>query len=235
MLDDLEDPHDLRATLAGGATAPRPPLTPWNEDLDDADEVDHATDGVAAITTDAETAHGQLGAGAPVAQIAPRRRVIPTAAREWVSPGVSLRKRWLTGLGVALAAVLFFWLALHEGATMVVSTLIGVVFIGGFVGYLWVVAPTPFTIRLDGDGVTRTDRGAEPISIRWENIAKVKEEVYRSGVSVSVTVYKKVGARGLHRAYVVYRDDIPHFDDFAAALDTALLDETPWQRETIHE
>ncbi len=231
MLDDLEDPHDLRATLEGGATAARPPLTPWNEDAEDADEVDH--DGAAATTPDdAATAHGQpiVGEERPT-----RQRIIPPEPREWVSPGVSLRKRWLTGLGVALAAVLFFWLASHEGATMVVSTLIGVVFIGGFVGYLWVVAPTPFAIRLDSEGVTRTDRGAEPISIRWENIARVKEEVYRSGVSVSVTVYKKVGARGLHRAYVVYRDDIPHFDDFVAALDAALLDETPWQRETIHE
>ncbi|HUY77211.1 MAG TPA: hypothetical protein VMV29_10600, partial [Ktedonobacterales bacterium] len=134
-----------------------------------------------------------------------------------------------------LAAVVFFWLALHEGATMLVSTLIGIVFIGGFVGYLRVVAPTPYTLRLDSHGVTRTERGAEPTEIAWENIARVKEEVFRSGVSVSVTVYKKVGARGLHRAYVVYRDDIPHFDDFAAAFEAALPDAAPWRRETIHE
>jgi len=232
MLDDLEDPNDLRASLAGaraGATRTRDEqtLTPWNEDFAIADEVGDTPSGATNGASDGKDATSVVSA--------PRERVIPTEAREWASPGVSARKRWLTGVGVALAAVLFFWLALHEGATMLVSTLIGVVFIGGFIGYLRVVAPTPYTLRLDSVGVTRADRGAEPIEIAWENIAKVKEEVFRSGVSVSVTVYKKVGARGLHRAYVVYRDDIPHFDDFAAAFEAALPDTTPWLRETVHE
>ena len=233
MLDDLEDPNDLRAALAGqrtGAmqTRDEQSLTPWNEDFAITDEVDDDPGHVGkAATSDANATTGEADA--------PHERVIPTEVREWISPGVSLRKRWLTGIGVALAAVVFFWLALHEGATMLVSTFIGIVFIGGFVGYLRVVAPTPYTLRLDGHGVTRTERGAEPTEIAWENIARVKEEVFRSGVSVSVTVYKKVGARGLHRAYVVYRDDIPHFDDFAAAFEAALPDEAPWRRETIHE
>src|SRR5579864_5076771 len=80
-------------------------------------------------------------------------------AREWVSPGVSLRKRWLTGIGVVLASAVFFFIAHYEGATMLVSTLIGIVFIGGFIGYLRVVAPMPFTIRLDDVGISRSDRG----------------------------------------------------------------------------
>lgn len=230
MLDDLEDPHDLRASLAeprvsATQTRDEQSLTPWNEDFAIADEVDD----------DAPDQRGETVANAADEGITLRERNIPSEPREWVSPGVSLRKRWLTGIGVALAAVVFFVLALHEGATMLVSTLIGVVFIGGFVGYLWVVAPTPYTLRLDGMGVTRTERGAEPLEIAWDGVARVKEEVFRSGVSVSVTVYKKVGARGLHRAYVVYRDDIPHFDEFAAAFEAALPNETPWRRETIHE
>ena len=57
-------------------------------------------------------------------------------AREWVCPGVSVRKRWLTGIGVAMASAVFFFIALWEGASMLVSTLIGIVFIGGFIGYL---------------------------------------------------------------------------------------------------
>ncbi len=233
MLDDLEDPNDLRASLAGaraGATQTRDEsdLRPWNEDLPIADEVEDEPGS-------AKGAAPSAGDDAASETETPRQRVIPTEAREWVSPGVSARKRWLTGIGVALVAILFFWLALHEGASMLVSTLIGVVFIGGFIGYLRVVAPTPYTLRLDAHGATRTDRGAAPIEIAWENIAKVKEEVFRSGVSVSVTVYKKVGARGLHRAYVVYRDDIPHFDDFAATFEAALPDATPWLRETVHE
>lgn len=156
-------------------------------------------------------------------------------AREWVSPGVSRRKRLLTGFGVALVAVLFAAIALYERTSMLVSTLIGAVFILGFIGYLRVVAPTPYTLRVDHSGVTRTDRGVEPHTIGWGAFAKVKEELFKNGTSISVTVYKRVGERGLHRAWVVYRDDIPDFDGFVTALVSALPESTPWLRETVHE
>ncbi len=159
----------------------------------------------------------------------------PVTPREWVSPGVSLRKRIITGIGVALVAVIFFFIAHSEGASALVSTIIGAIFIAGFVGYLRVVAPTPFTLRLDERGVTRADRGAEPQLIPWGGVARVKEELFKSGVAVSVTVYKRVGARGLHRAWVVYRDDIPEFDAFVEAFAAALPEDHPWTRETIHE
>ncbi len=159
----------------------------------------------------------------------------PVTPREWVSPGVSMRKRVLTGIGVAIVAVLFIVIALSEGASALVSTIIGVIFIGGFIGYLQVVAPTPFTLRLDERGVIRTDRGAEPLLITWGNVARVKEELFKSGVTVSVTVYKRVGAKGLHRAWVVYRDDIPQFDAFVEAFSAALPLDRPWTRETVHE
>jgi hypothetical protein len=158
-------------------------------------------------------------------------------ACEWVSPGVSVRKRWLTGACVALAAVIFFVIALTQGASMLVSTLIGVVFIGCFVWYLRIVAPEPFTIRLDDQGVTRVDKakGGEAVTIAWDAIAKVKEEQFKNGTSVSLTVYKRVGERGLHRAWVVYRDDLPRFDELAATLRAALPEGSPWIRETVHD
>ena len=158
-----------------------------------------------------------------------------TGAREWVCPGVSVRKRWITGVGVVLASALFFFIALREGATMLVSTLIGIVFIGGFIGYLRVVAPKAFTIRLDAEGVTRANRGEDPLTITWVNVAKIKEEDFPNGKPVSIAVFKRVGERGLHRAWVVYGDDIPHFGDFIAALHAGLPDSTPWLRETVHE
>jgi hypothetical protein len=156
-------------------------------------------------------------------------------AREWASPGVGVRKRWLTGIGVAAASILFFLIALWEGAGMVVSTLIGVVFIAGFVGYLKVVAPAPFTIRLDAEGIARGERGGEPVVIPWDRVAKIKEEVFPNGKPVSIAVFKRVGEKGLHRAWVVYGDDIPRFDEFIAALRASLRQDTPWLRETVHE
>jgi hypothetical protein len=156
-------------------------------------------------------------------------------AREWVCPGVSVRKRWLTGIGVAMASAVFFFIALWEGASMLVSTLIGIVFIGGFIGYLRVVAPTPFTIRLDAEGVTRSERSGEPLTITWANVAKIKEEAFPNGKPVSIAVFKRVGERGLHRAWVVYGDDIPQFEDFIATLRAGLPESTPWLRETVHE
>lgn len=159
----------------------------------------------------------------------------PVPAREWVSPGVSLRKRIMTGIGVAVAAALFILIALYERTSMLVSTIIGAIFILGFIGYLRVIAPTPFTLRLDDHGVTRTERGAEPALIPWGGIARVKEEQFKNGVAVSLTVYKRVGARGLHRAWVVYRDDIPDFDGFVQAFSSAVPESAPWMRETVHE
>lgn len=159
----------------------------------------------------------------------------PAPAHEWRSPGVSVRKRWLTAIGVALAALVFFAIALSEGASMLVSTIIGVVFIGCFVWYLRIVAPTPFTIRLDAAGITRTERDGEPLAIAWPGVAKVKEEVFKNGTSVSLTVYKRVGERGLHRAWVCYRDDVPRFDELVAALRAALPADRPWLRERLHE
>ncbi len=159
----------------------------------------------------------------------------PGDTRQWVSPGVSMRKRVLTGAGVAIVAAMFFFIALSQGATMLVSTIIGVVFIGCFVWYLRIVAPTPFTLALDTQNLTRTERGQPPVTIAWRNVARVKEEVFKNGTSVSVTVYKRVGERGVHRAWVVYRDDIPRFDEFVAAMRDTLPTDCPWMRETVHE
>lgn len=157
------------------------------------------------------------------------------AEQVWASPGVSMPKRVLTGLAVALAAALFIFIAAHEGASMWASTLVGAIFIGCFVWYLRIVAPTPFTLRLDAAGITREERGGELTAIPWTGIARAKEEAFKNGTSVSLTIYKRVGERGVHRAFVVYRDDIPRFDAFLAAVRARLAEGTPYQRETVHE
>jgi hypothetical protein len=155
--------------------------------------------------------------------------------REWRSPGVSIRKRWLTGLGVALAAAVFMGIALSQGASMLVSTAIGIVFIGFFVWYLVTVAPIPFDIIIDNENLVRAERGRDPVVIPWTGVAKVKEELFKNGTSVSVTVYKRVGERGLHRSWVVYRDDLPDFSALVAAMREHVPGSSPWHREFVHD
>jgi hypothetical protein len=165
----------------------------------------------------------------------PAQADAPDQPREWVSPGVSPRKRLLTSLSVLAAALVFFTIALTQGASMLVSTIIGIVFIGCFVWYLRIVAPEPFTIRLDAGGVTRVDRGGEAVTIAWPSIAKIKEEQFKNGTSVSLTLYKRVGERGLHRAWVAYRDDLPRFDELVVALRADLPAGGAWVSETVHD
>lgn len=169
---------------------------------------------------------------APVSSSTP----MPDAtSRTWQCPGIPARRKLLTGVGVVVAAVVFFALALWQGASMLVSSIIGAVFIGGFVGYLGVIAPTPFTLRLDDAGITRTERARPPTTIAWERVARVKEETFKSGKSVSLAVYKRVGERGVHRAFVVYRDDVNGYETFHAALRAGIRTDTPWLRERVHE
>jgi hypothetical protein len=158
-----------------------------------------------------------------------------SAALEWASPGVSLRKRILTALGIALVAALFLFIAWYENASMLVSTLIGIIFIGCFIWYLRIVAPTPYTIRLDNAGIARTERNAEPQTIPWNGVARIKEEVFKNGTSVSFALYKRVGERNVARSFVIYRDDIPRFDEFLAAVRARLHESVEWRRETVHE
>ena len=173
-----------------------------------------------------------------------------TEPRAWVCRGIPLSRQVLTLVGVAASAVVFFALARWQGASMLVSTVIGAVFIAGFVGYLHVIAPTPFHITLDGAGITRTEQtqrpagtpedaasrpAAAPVRITWGQVAKVKEERFRSGKSVSLTVYKRVGERGLHRAFVIYRDDVGDFDGLLGALRAGVPEDAPWLVERVHE
>lgn len=162
-------------------------------------------------------------------------RDVGEIADRWVSPGVSMRKRIFTAIGVALATVVFFLIARWQGAGMLVSSIIGAIFIGCFVWYLTIVAPRPFTLTLGDAGITRTDAGGAPELIPWTGLAKVKEEVFKSGKSISLTVYRRVGERGLHKAWTVYRDDVPRFDELLSAVHEALPEDVAWNREMVHE
>jgi hypothetical protein len=150
-------------------------------------------------------------------------------------PGVPYRRRVLTGAGVVLAAALFFYLAVWQGANMLVSTLIGIVFIAGFVGYLWLVAPASFTVTVDANGVSRVTRTGASMDVSWGSVARVKEERFPNGKPLSITIYKRSGERGVFRAFVVFGDDVPRFDGLLTAIRAHVPQDRPWQVERVHE
>jgi hypothetical protein len=141
----------------------------------------------------------------------------------------------MTGLGVLLAAALFIFVAVWQGAGMLLSTLIGIVFIGGFIGYLWLVAPASYTVTVDATGVRRATLGGAPMDVPWSNVARIKEEQFPSGKPLSLTVYKQSGERSVFRAFVIYGDDIARFDAFLIAMRAYAPHDLPWQIERVHE
>ena len=75
----------------------------------------------------------------------------------------------------------------------------------------------------------------ERIEIPWSNVVKVKEERFPNDLPISMSLYKRVGAKGLHRAFIVYRDDLPGFEQFLAELKRRVPAETRWNIEIVHE
>jgi hypothetical protein len=159
----------------------------------------------------------------------------PESAVIYASPGVTTNRKIGTGIFIALLCAFTVFVAANEGASVWVSTIIAAVFILGFVGYLRIVAPPPFRIIFDAGGLRREEQGMERTQISWADVVKVKEEQFPNGLTVSLSIYKRVGAKGLHRSFILYRDDLPGFDAFMADLKRRVPPETRWNVDIVHE
>src|SRR5574340_1212019 len=87
----------------------------------------------------------------------------PAAAQEqtFIGPGLSRFKRIMTMLGVLGVTILVFWIALHQGAPAIGSTIVAVLFILGFLIYLRLIAPVPFTISLEPAALVKRSKNGE--------------------------------------------------------------------------
>lgn len=162
----------------------------------------------------------------------------PAAAQEQIftGPGLSAFKRIVTLLGVLGVTILVFWIALHEGAPAIGSTVVAVLFILGFLIYLRLVAPIPFTISLEPEAVVKRSKNGEVIEVRWEDLTRVKEEFFPNGKRISVIVYRKTTSpEQKPKAWAVYRDDVTDLDGLAEALKQRIPETCQWQSETVHE
>jgi hypothetical protein len=151
-------------------------------------------------------------------------------------PGLSPFKRAVTVVGVIGVVALVLWIAIHQGFSAVGSTIVALLFIGGFVYYLLLVAPVPFTVCIESEALIKRSKKGEVIEVRWADLTRVKEEFFPNGKRIGITVYRKVsGPEQKPKAWAVYRDDVTDIDGLAEALKKAIPATCEWQSETVHE
>ncbi len=159
-----------------------------------------------------------------------------TQSQVFIGPGLSVFKRLMTIIGLLGITALVLWIAIHEGLSAIGSTIAAILFILGFVIYLRIVAPVPFTIELEPEVLVKRSKNGEVIEVPWEQMTRVKEEFFPNGKRIGITVYRKPAhPQEKAKAWAVYRDDVTDFDGLAQALKAAILPTCEWQSETVHE
>jgi len=153
----------------------------------------------------------------------------------FIGPGLSPFKRTVTILGVLGITALVLWIAIYQGISAIASTIVALVFITGFVIYLRIIAPIPFTIELEQEALVKRNKKGEVIEIRWEDLTRVKEEFFPNGKRIGVIAYRKPAApEQKAKAWAVYRDDVTDIDGLAEALKQAIPETCQWDIETVH-
>lgn len=156
--------------------------------------------------------------------------------RVFIGLGLSPFKRVVTILGVIILTTLVLWIALHEGVPAIGSTIVAILFILGFVVFLRIVEPVPFTINLEEETLVKRSKNGEVVEVRWEDLTRIKEEFFPSGKRISVIVYRKTTSQEQKtKAWAVYRDDVTDLDGLAASLKQASPATCQWQSETVHD
>ncbi len=154
----------------------------------------------------------------------------------FVGPGLSPFKRLVTIVAVLGLTALVLWIALRQGVSVIGSTIAALLLITGFVSYLRIIAPVPFTIELEEKALVKRNKKGEVIEIRWEDLTRIKEEFFPNGKRIGVIAYRKPATpEQKAKAWAVYRDDVTDIDGLAEALKQAIPETCQWDSETVHE
>ena len=161
-------------------------------------------------------------------------------ATVFIGPGISPFKRFVTILGVVLLLALILWIGVYQGVlqggSAIGSTIVAILFVLGFVYYLRLIAPVPFTIELGKEALIKRSKKDEVVEIRWENLTRVKEEFFHNGKRIGITAFRKPSSpQEKAKAWAVYRDDVTDIDALAAALKQAIPATCEWLSETVHD
>lgn len=161
-------------------------------------------------------------------------------AKVFIGPGLSLFKRLVTIFGVIFLLALILWIGIYQGflqgGSAIGSTIVAVLFVLGFIYYLRLIAPVPFTIELGEEMLIKRSKKGEVIEIRWENLTRIKEEFFHNGKRIGVTAFRKPSSpQEKAKAWAVYRDDVTDIDALAAALKETIPSTCEWLSETVHD
>jgi len=153
----------------------------------------------------------------------------------FISRGISRFRMIGTIIALIVLLLAFLAIAAYEGLRglpFIASTIIGLLFMAGFVWYLKLITPVPFTLRVDSAGLLKEDQRGDRLSLSWHEVAGVKEQVFRNGKLVALIIYREAEPHP-QKALAIYRDDI---DDIAAYRDAVrrwLPAGCSWQREQV--
>lgn len=160
----------------------------------------------------------------------------PAQGNIFIGPGLSPFKRTVTILGVLGLTALVLWIAIYQGISVIASTITALLFIIGFVIYLRMIAPIPFTISIEQEALVKRSKKGEVIEIRWEDLTRIKEEFFPNGKRIGIIAYRKPATpEQKAKAWAVYRDDVTDIDGLAEALKQAIPETCKWDSETVHE
>lgn len=163
-----------------------------------------------------------------------------TQTKIFIGPGLSPFKRIVTILGVIFLVALVLWIAIYQGifqgGSAIGSTIAAMLFILGFVYYLRLIAPVPFTIHLEKEALVKRSKNGEVNEIRWENLARIKEEFFHNGKRIGITAFRRPSSpQEKAKAWAVYRDDVIDIDALAEALKESIPETCEWVSETVHD
>lgn len=160
----------------------------------------------------------------------------PTQEQIFIGPGLSPLKRILTYVGVLVITCVVLWIAVREGTPAIGSTIAAMLLIIGFIIFLRIIAPVPFTIELKPDSIVKRSSKGEVIEIPWDDLTRFKEEFFPNGKRIGLTAYRKTTSpQQKAKAWAVYRDDVTDIDALATTLKEAIPPTCVWQSETVHD
>lgn len=154
----------------------------------------------------------------------------------FIGPGLSPFKRIVTMISLLVLILVVLLIAIHEGLPAVGSTIAAMLLIIGFIIFLRLIEPIPFTITLEPDALVKRSRNGEVIELPWGDLTRIKEEFFPNGKRISITVYRRTTSpQQKAKAWAVYRDDVTDIDSLAEALKQVVPETCQWQSETVHD